>query len=281
MKKKTKKSIIRGRIEWFFSLFIPKNVLRADIHLLEPNQRLTGKKIIITGGGHGIGFAMAKKFKSEGADVLITGRNEEVLIKSAKELGCAYMVLDITNTREFDSFIKLADQKLGGVNVLVNNAGVSLHEGNILNVTEETFDTQINTNLRGGYFLSKHFIKFINENQRNDGNILFLSSERGQYADDIPYGLTKAAINSLTKGLAMFLRRDNIRVNAVAPGITATSMTGYTKDNLYMQNYSTGRCYLPEEIAEVACFLISDAAGCLSGQVLYCDNGFSNNSYKK
>lgn len=274
------KKVIKERVEWFFSLFVPKKVLRTDIYYLSPNQRLSGKKIIITGGGHGLGYAMAKKFKLEGAEVLITGRNEEILKKSSDEIGCSYVVLDITQTDCFTQFIQNAEKILGGINVLVNNAGISLHEGDIQNVTEDSFDKQIDTNLKGGYFLSKLFIKYLQENKQV-GNILFLSSERGQYADDIPYGLTKAAINSLTRGLAMAYRKQNIRVNAVAPGITATSMTGHTEDTLYMKNYSTGRCYLPEEVAEVACFLISDASGCLSGQILYCDNGFSNNSYKK
>ena len=106
---------------------------------------------------------------------------------------------------------------------------------------------------------------------------MFLSSERGQHVDDLPYGIIKAAINSLTQGLAKMLINSDIRINAVAPGITATSMTNRTVDDLYEENYSTGRCYLPEEVAEIACFLISDAAGCLSGQILVCNNGKSLN----
>ena len=98
--------------------------------------------------------------------------------------------------------------------------------------------------------------------------------------DDLPYGIIKAAINSLTQGLSKLLIQNNIRINAIAPGITATDMTGRSKDDLFAQHYSTGRYYLPEEVAEIASFLISDAAGCLSGQIIVCNNGKSIN-YRK
>ena len=85
------KRIIKNKIEWFFSLFVPKKVLHTNIYYLSSNQRLVGKSIIITGGGHGLGYAMAKKFKLEGAKVLIAGRNEEILKKSSEEIGCSYL----------------------------------------------------------------------------------------------------------------------------------------------------------------------------------------------
>ena len=255
-------------------------IVKANITVLEANNRLSGKKIIITGGSKGLGYAMAKKFVLEGAEVLITGRDEESLKKSASEIGCKYIPYDVSDFEHMDDFILQADNLIGGANVLVNNAGISLHEGNIRNVQFEQFDKQININLKGAYFLSQKFLAIYEANDRKDGSILFLSSERGQHVDDLPYGIIKAAINSLTQGLAKMLIRNKIRINAIAPGITATNMTGRTINNLYENNYATGRCYLPEEVAEIACFLISDAAGCLSGQILVCNNGKSIN-YRK
>ena len=258
----------------------PKNDVRVSISLLEPSAKLSGKKIIVTGGGRGLGYAMAKKFISEGAQVLITGRNEETLKKTAGELQCLYLTLDIRKIEDFDEFFSKAGALLDGPDCLVNNAGISLHEGNIRNVTGKGFDDQIATNLRGGYFLAQKFISYYESHDMKNGNILFISSERGIYADDIPYGLTKAAVNSLVQGLANRVIGEGIRVNAIAPGVTASEMTGYSPEgNLYCDYNITGRVYLPEEVAEVASFMLSDASKCLSGQILVCNEGKSINSY--
>lgn len=258
-----------------------KNIT-ADIYYISASNKLLGKKIIITGGGRGLGYAMAKKFISEGAEVLITGRNETLLAEKAKELGCKYLKLDIQEIEVFDQFIMYAHEMLGGVNCIVNNAGISLHEGNIRNVNREQFDSQINTNLRGGYFLSQKFIEYFEKNNLKHGNILFVSSERGIYVDDLPYGLTKAAVNSLVKGLAYRVIKSSIRVNGIAPGVTASDMTGFKADeNLYVSWNPNERIYLPEEVAEIATFLLSDAANCLSGQILECNNSKSSNAHWK
>lgn len=116
--------------------------------------------------------------------------------------------IDVTNFSALDGFIQEADNKLGGTDVLVNNAGLSLHEGNIDNVSIEQFDAQIDTNLKASYFLSQKFLQHYFKTGKERGCILFITSERGDYVDDIPYGLTKASINSLVKGLAkLYIKR--------------------------------------------------------------------------
>lgn len=250
----------------------------ANIYCLEPSHKLKGKKIVVTGGGRGLGYAMAKKFISEGATVLIAGRNEETLKRSAGELKCEYLVLDVQDVASFDTFITEADKKLGGVNCLVNNAGLSLHEPQFTDVTAESFDRQINTNLKGGFFMAQKFIQLLQKEKRS-GSILFMSSETSHTADIRPYGLTKAAVNSLVKGLASMYASQGIRVNAVAPGITTSDMTGFKSDgNLYLKANATGRVYLPEEVAECASFLLSDCSGCVSGEILTCNNGKTINA---
>lgn len=257
-----------------------KVVTTAKISYIEANNKLKGKKVLITGGSKGIGYSIAKKFVEEGAKVVITGRNENDLNLASSQIGCKFIAVDATDFSNIENTIHKAIEMLGGLNVLVNNAGISLHEGNIRNVEETQFDQQIAVNLKAAYFYSQQFIRSVETNQFEDSSILFISSERGTYVDDLPYGLTKAAINSLTQGLGKLMIKNGIRVNAVAPGITATNMTGYSSDNLTTE-YASGRVYLPEEIAEVACFVASDAAKCLSGQILTCDNGNSVNSYRK
>jgi 3-oxoacyl-[acyl-carrier protein] reductase len=223
---------------------------------------------------------MAERFISEGADVLITGRNAAQLEEIAGKIGCKYLSLDVQDVNSFADFFKKADELLGGINCLVNNAGVSLHEQNIRTVTPEGFDTQINTNLRGSYFLSQHFIKLAESANRKDCSILFISSERGLFVDDIPYGLTKAAINSLVQGLAVRVLPSGIRVNAIAPGITASDMTGYSTDgNLFCNYNASKRVFLPEEVSETACFLLSDCSRCVTGQIIACDQGRAINPH--
>ena len=262
-----KKAMLKRALRYVFK-GIPTINVTAGIHYTEPSEKLIGKKIIVTGGGRGLGAAMATKFVSEGASVLISGRNEKTLKESAERIGCRSLTLDVQ-----DQFIQDADRMLGGVDCLVNNAGISLHEPTFFDVTPETFDAQIATNLRGGFFLTQSFTKLLLQKKRK-GNILFVSSETGETADIRPYGFTKAAVNSLVQGLACLLVDKGIRVNAVAPGITASDMTGFKTDgNLFLAGNATKRVYLPEEVAETACFLLSDISGCISGQVIVCNNG--------
>ncbi len=252
---------------------IPNSIVNAQIVYSLPSEKLKNKRIIVTGGGGGIGYAMAKKFKEEGAQVLIAGRNEDKLRKSSKELDCHYLILDVTNIETFESFINNANKILRGANCLVNNAGISLHENTFADVTPESFDKQINTNLKGSFFLTQKFVNML-LSQNQEGNILFVSSETGDTVDIRPYGWTKAATNSMMKGLAYKLASKNIRVNAIAPGVTTSEMTGYKEDgNLYSKNGATKRVYLPGEVAETAAFLLSDLSGCISGQIIVLNNG--------
>lgn len=271
---------IKSRLNHIVSFLLhgdPKPVY-ANISYLAPNETLRGKKVVITGGGRGLGFSMAKKFVAEGAEVLIAGRNIKVLEESAKKLECKYLQLDVSNPSEFDDFMDKAEELLGGLNVLVNNAGISLHENTFFDVTQETFDKQVDTNLKGAFFLTQTFIRHI-KNTDTKACVLFVSSETGDTMDFRPYGFTKAAINSMVQGLAYLFAKDGIRVNAVAPGITASDMTGLsTEGDISYRGNISGRVYMPEEVAEVAAFLISDAAGCVSGQIITCNNAKTVNA---
>ena len=275
--KGTVKQIVKRSLHYVFK-GIPtqvQQVHKAAVCYLTPSARLLGKKIIITGGARGLGYAMAKKFKDEGARVLIAGRNQKLLAEKAAEIACSHLALDVREPAAFPEFLAQAEIMLGGMDVLVNNAGISLHEGDSQRVTEEQFNAQVETNLRGGYFLAQHFIRrVLQKPEQRKGSVLFVSSERGITVDDLPYGVTKAAINSLVQGLAYRHARDGIRINAIAPGVTASDMTGFSADGDLSCPYNlTDRVYLPEEVAEIACFLISDAAWCLNGQILVCNEG--------
>lgn len=274
-KKKTLKKMLREFLRKWLGITVT-----ADIHYMEPSGKLKGKRIIVTGGGRGLGYAMAKKFKEEGAQVLIAGRDVKTLRESAERIGCKFLQLDVQDTGAFASFMDEADKMLGGVNCLVNNAGISLHEKGFLAVSPAQFDLQFNTNLKGGFFLAQAFIRKCKVNGLEGiKNILFTSSETGMTVDERPYGLTKAALNSLLQGLAYRYVNEGYRVNAIAPGVTISDMVGKRDDgDLTYAGNITGRYYLPEEVAEIACFLLSDISNCLNGQILVCNEGKTINA---
>ena len=239
------------------------------------------KVVMITGGGHGIGYYIAKRLLQDGATVIITGRNEKILKQAKNELGerCEYIVMDVKNINNNDVVIKGVYEKYGKLDCLINNAGISLHEESILEVTEDTFDSQFNTNLKAPYFISKSFINEYIKRKQKSGNIIFISSQRGSQCDELPYGLTKASINSLTKCLGKKYYRNGLRVNAISPGVTASDLTKIDKNDDLANNRSNGRYFIQEEIAEVVAFIASDFSKCISGDIINCDGGEYNNSY--
>lgn len=269
------KSIIRKIA--FGIISQPKANVHVSLQQVNYNGILSNKTIVVTGGSRGIGFSLAKKFVSEGAKVLITGRSEEGLKKAVSRLGSNsnYLVFDNSNIENISEFIDECKKKMGPIHSMCLNAGVSFHEGNFLNVTQETFDKQFDINLKANYFIAQAFLK--NKlHEQSEGNLLFLSSETAGKSIDIPYGLTKAAINSLVGGLARRVYQRGLRVNAIAPGVTLTDMTCRDKVDEAANlgtNSAAGRWLLPEEIAEVACFILSDVSKCITGEVIYCDAG--------
>jgi len=257
---------------------VPTKHITVIAHQDNSAKRLLDRNVIITGGSRGIGFAIAEKCIKEGAKVLICGRDEESLKQAVAKLGekascLAYNVADVSQA---NSFLNNCFEKLGGyVDCLVNNAGISYHETGFKDVTPNGFDEQFNVNFKGAYFLTQEYVKLIGEKKQTGGTILFISSERGSFNTDIPYGLSKATINSLTAALSFkFYGSKNIRVNAIAPGVTSSDMTGRkSSENMEYSASPIGRVLLPEEIAEVAVFLLSDYSRCISGEVVHCDAG--------
>ena len=258
-----------------------QDIVYAQICQKNSSEIFNGKIVLITGGGHGIGFYIAKRLISDGATVIITGRNEEKLKNAKEELGknCEYIIMDVTDIENNDRIIKQIYKKYGRLDCLINNAGISLHEGSILDVTEQNYDDQFNTNLKAAYFLSKSYINEYLKNKQKNGNIIFISSQRGSQCDELPYGLTKVAINSLTQCLGKKYYKNGIRVNAISPGVTASDLTKIDKNKDLANSRSNGRYFVQEEIAEVVAFIASDYSKCISGDIINCDGGEYNNTY--
>ena len=257
---------------------VPNKHITVVTKQISPNNLLKDKCIIITGGGRGLGYYMAQTCIAEGAEVLITGRNEERLKESSEQLGsnCKYLVFDVQNVSEIPDFFKKASKIFNNkkIDCLISNAGISLHEGNFRNVTEDSWDKQLNTNLKGNYFMVSNFIKYLEQQKDTSGNIIVISSERAKRVDDIPYGLTKIATNSFVQAIASKVITEGIRINVVAPGVTTSDMTGFNRnENMYTDWQNNQRVFLPEEVAKVVLFLLSDVSSCISGEIITCDQG--------
>lgn len=259
---------------------IPQKNIRVNVVKVAKGDILNKRNILITGGGSGIGLAIAKYCAEEGANVIIIGRNEEKLRDAASNIsGCKFLSFDLNKIDQIPELLTNAERILGhNIDSLVLNAGISLHEENIKYVSREGYEKQFTTNLESSYFLAKTFIE--NQKVNSKINLLFISSEHGFQCDDVPYGLTKCAINSLTRGLSRRFYKEGVRVNAIAPGITTSNMTGINnEDNLALDRVASERVFLADEVAEVALFLLSDASMCISGEVIACDAGEYISSY--
>lgn len=251
-------------------------IIYANVREMNYEKLHSNKVYLITGGSSGIGYEIAHSLIKSGAKVIITGRDEKKLETAQKKLGsdrCDYIIMDISDAKNSAETLQKIFFKYKKIDGLINNAGISLHEKDFQTVTIDTFDKQFNTNLKGSYFLTQEYIKLCLNYKQKDSSILFISSERGSMCDYLPYGLTKVCINSLVQALSRKYYKKGFRINSIGPGVTCSPLVNKEKDDdLYLEN-AAGRYLLPEEISNVACFLLSDLASSVSGEIINCDAG--------
>lgn len=263
--------ILRRIVRYIFK-GIPERRVYVNVSQVDYNCLLKGKKVIVTGGGSGIGLAIAKKYSEMGAEVLIVGRNEEKLKRAIEESGynMRSYVCDITDFAELENDVKKMIENMGGkIDVLVNNAGI-WQTNNIFSLEEEMWDRVFDINLKAHYFFTQYCLRFMHE----ESEILFVGSENANIDCSNPYTLSKCAIHKLVKALAKELIGRGIRVNGIAPGPTLSEINKTNPEN-GLQRGEKYRVLLAEEIAEIAAFLVSDASKCVSGQIVLCDEGDS------
>lgn len=238
---------------------------------------LEAKRILITGGASGIGAATAARFLDEGSVVCVLDRDAEGRKKILRELRdlAGALDADVSNLKQVQAAFSQAIELMGGVDVLVNNAGISVRH-NFLDITPEEWDKVIAVNLTGVFYMAQTAARHMME--RGSGVILQTASTNGvmgypYYAD---YNATKAGVIELTKSMALELA-PKVRVCAVAPGYVLTPMqrAEYTDAMLEEVNRKIPlrRHAQPEEIAALFAYLASDDAAYMTGHVFTCDGG--------
>jgi gluconate 5-dehydrogenase len=241
---------------------------------------LSGKTAVITGGSRGLGFAIAEAFVKHGATVVITGRNEEQLAEACKALGqsCHYQVFDLNDLAGIPGFVKELENKYGQVEILVNNAGINMKK-DLQEVTDSDFEEVIRTNQQAVFALSREFSKRMTH--RQSGNIIMISSMASQYGIPkvIAYTASKAAVEGMTKAMAVELSPMGVRVNCIAPGFIETDMSAKAlngdldRKQKVLGRTPMGRLGKPEDIGNAAVYLASNAACYVTGVILPVDGG--------
>jgi NAD(P)-dependent dehydrogenase (short-subunit alcohol dehydrogenase family) len=255
-------------------------------------NKLKNKVAVITGGNSGIGFGIAEAFKNEGAFGTVTGRNETTLNDAVTALGSDFIGIpgDVTSSIDLENIFKKTFDKFGNIDVLVVNAGGvvdGVPMADISNVTEESYDSYMDLNLKSAYFTVKKALPYLNDGA---SVILIGSSAAHRAAPGMAiYAAAKAAIISLAKGLSLDLLPRKIRVNALSPGSIDTPVFGkiVPKEQLesvkqmWIDITPVGRQGLPSDIGNAAVFLASDDSAFIVGTEILSDGGLTNISLMK
>ena len=247
-------------------------------------MRLADKVALVTGAAQGIGLACAQAFARQGAQVVIADMNEEVgrreaLRLRAEGLPVSFVACNVSRKADVEGAVAAAVNEFGRVDVLVANAGI-VHAAEFLDIDEADFDRVIAVNLKGvflaGQAAARQMVK-----QGGGGAIINMSSVNAILAipNQVPYVVSKGAINQLTKVMSLSLATHGIRVNGIGPGtilteLARTAVLGNREaERKILSRTPMGRMGDPDEVAQVAVFLASDEASYVTGQTIYPDGG--------
>lgn len=240
------------------------------------------KVAIVTGGGSGLGFAIAQKFVDNNITTIIAGRNSEKLNAAKIQLGklCFALPCDVSDLKSIPPFVQNILTQFGQIDILVNNAGINMKK-DFTAVTDEEFQEVITTNITAVFVMSREVVKHMLE--KRSGCIINISSMAAQYGlpKVIAYSASKTAIEGMTRAMAVELSPKGIRVNAIAPGFIFSEMTDKALDSdperkaKVFGRTPMGTMGQPEDIGNAALYLASDAAKFITGIVLPVDGGNS------
>lgn len=242
---------------------------------------LENKGAVVTGGSRGIGRAVAEALAAEGATVAVIYAGNikaaEDTVRTIEEAGGKAFAVqcDVADEDSVTDMVKMVHEKLGTIDVFVNNAGIT-RDGLLMRMKREDWDAVLSTNLTGVYNCTKAVTKIMMK--QRSGSIINMTSVVGETgnAGQANYAAAKAGVIGFTKSVAKELASRNIRVNAVAPGCIDTDMTAVLSDAVkeeMIKSIPLGRTAAPEEVAQAVVFLASQKAGYITGQTLNVDGG--------
>lgn len=244
-------------------------------------MNLQSKVALITGSGRGIGKAIAIMLASAGADIIINDvsmKDAEETAAEIKAMGRKVMAsnANVCVKEQVEQLFNDIKTQFGRLHILVNNAGIT-RDGLFLKMTSEQWNQVIDVNLNGVFYCTQSAALLMKE--QNSGKIVNLSSMAGQAGNvgQVNYSTSKAGVIGMTKTLSKELARFNINVNAIAPGIIKTSMTDAIPEKVMegmLKQIPLGKIGLPEDIAKLVKFLVSEDSNYITGQVIACNGGW-------
>jgi NAD(P)-dependent dehydrogenase (short-subunit alcohol dehydrogenase family) len=239
------------------------------------------KVAIVTGGGSGIGLAIAKKFTDNNILTYIIGRDKAKLADASKLLGqnTRTIAFDLNEIQNIPQLVEQIVRKEGHIDILVNNAGIN-QKKSIAEVTDSDFQNVLLTNVTSVFVVTREVAKVID---KNHGSIINISSMASQYGIPkvIAYTASKSAIEGMTRALAVELSPLGIRVNCIAPGFIATNMSSTAlngdpeRKQKVMSRTPMGKLGQPQDIANIAYFLTTDESAFMTGTIIPVDGGNS------
>ena len=230
------------------------------------NSPLSGKSAVVTGGGRGIGAAIARRLAEMGAACIITGRTAKVLEQTAAAIQqqggrCEAVVADVTDYRSVEALAAHVQQKVGRLNILVNNAGIGGFGGPLHTMPVDQWDPLVNTNLRGVFYTIRAFAPMIIA--AGGGDIINISSiaSKNPLPNGAAYAASKWGLNGLSYSVAEELRSHNIRVSVVCPGSTATELSPH-------HGRDPKKMLQPEDVAHVVAMIVTQASRAFASEVV-------------